>query len=64
MYPFGATLNVQKPAVPILSSGTVSYPLNRPIGAAYVNPVCLHYIFFIIIKNLIQIILRTEKENL
>ncbi|KAI8825976.1 uncharacterized protein EV422DRAFT_491623 [Fimicolochytrium jonesii] len=38
VYPFGATLNVQKPAIPILSSGTVSYPLNRPVGAAYVNP--------------------------
>ncbi|KAJ1334325.1 hypothetical protein BSLG_008160 [Batrachochytrium salamandrivorans] len=35
VYPFGATLNVQKPAVPLLSSGTVSYPLNRPIGAIY-----------------------------
>jgi hypothetical protein len=33
VYPFGATLNVQKPAIPILSSGTVSYPLNRPIAA-------------------------------
>jgi intraflagellar transport protein 52 len=38
VYPFGATVNVQKPAVPILSSGTVSYPLNRPIGAAYIHP--------------------------
>ncbi|KAI8801523.1 hypothetical protein BJ742DRAFT_863908 [Cladochytrium replicatum] len=38
VYPFGATLNVQKPAIPILSSGTVSYPLNRPIGAVYVSP--------------------------
>lgn len=37
VYPFGATLNVQKPAIPILSTGTVSYPLNRPIAAAYVN---------------------------
>lgn len=37
VYPFGATLNVQKPAIPILSSGTVSYPLNRPIAAAYLN---------------------------
>ncbi|OAJ36371.1 hypothetical protein BDEG_20550 [Batrachochytrium dendrobatidis JEL423] len=35
VYPFGASLNVQKPAVPLLSSGTVSYPLNRPIGAVY-----------------------------
>ncbi|TPX60757.1 hypothetical protein SpCBS45565_g07433 [Spizellomyces sp. 'palustris'] len=38
VYPYGATLNVQKPAIPILSSGTVSYPLNRPVGAAYINP--------------------------
>ncbi|KAJ3034259.1 Intraflagellar transport protein 52, partial [Rhizophlyctis rosea] len=38
LYPFGATLNVQKPAIPLLSSGTVSYPLNRPIGAVYVHP--------------------------
>jgi intraflagellar transport protein 52 len=35
VYPFGASLNVQKPAVPILSSGTISYPLSRPIGAVY-----------------------------
>ncbi|KAI8847275.1 hypothetical protein BC829DRAFT_396849 [Chytridium lagenaria] len=38
LYPYGATLTVQKPAVPILSSGTVSYPLNRPVGAAYIDP--------------------------
>ena len=28
-------MNVQKPAVPILSSGTVSYPLNRPVAGFY-----------------------------
>ncbi|KAJ3130137.1 Intraflagellar transport protein 52 [Nowakowskiella sp. JEL0407] len=38
LFPFGATLNVQKPAIPILSSGTVSYPLNRPVGAVYLSP--------------------------
>ncbi|KAI8920091.1 hypothetical protein DFJ77DRAFT_427120 [Powellomyces hirtus] len=38
IYPFGATLNVQKPAIPILSSGSVSYPLNRPVGAVYSQP--------------------------
>ncbi|KAJ3209464.1 Intraflagellar transport protein 52, partial [Clydaea vesicula] len=38
VYPFGATLNVQKPAIPIFSSGTASYPLNRPIGGVYLNP--------------------------
>lgn len=32
VYPFGASLNVQKPAIPLLSSGNVSYPLNRPLA--------------------------------
>ena len=35
VYPHGATLNVQKPAIPILSSGTASYPLSRPLGALF-----------------------------
>ena len=35
VYPFGATLNVAKPAVAVLSSGSVSYPLNRPVCAFY-----------------------------
>jgi len=35
VFPYGATLNVQKPALPILSSGPISYPLNRPIAAVY-----------------------------
>merc|ERR1719230_493211 len=34
VYPYGATLSVQKPAVPVLSSGPISYPLNRPLCAA------------------------------
>ncbi|KAJ3292985.1 Intraflagellar transport protein 52 [Rhizoclosmatium sp. JEL0117] len=38
VYPYGATLTVQKPSVPLLSTGTVSYPLNRPIAAAYISP--------------------------
>lgn len=38
MYPYGATLNVQQPAVPLLSTGQLSYPLNRPIGALYLGP--------------------------
>ena len=33
VYPYGSTMNVQKPAVPILSSGYIAYPLNRPVGA-------------------------------
>lgn len=39
VYPFGATLTIQKPAIPIISSGTASYPLNRPVGGVYITPV-------------------------
>lgn len=35
VYPYGATLNVQKPAIPVLSSGPLSIPLHRPVAAAY-----------------------------
>jgi len=35
VFPYGATLNVQKPALPILSSGPISYPLDRPVAAVY-----------------------------
>ncbi|XP_033645180.1 intraflagellar transport protein 52 homolog isoform X1 [Asterias rubens] len=35
LFPFGATLNVAKPATAILSTGTVSFPLNRPICALH-----------------------------
>lgn len=35
VYPFGATLNVQKPSIPVLSSGTVCYPIKRPLCALY-----------------------------
>ena len=35
MYPYGASLSVERPARPLLSSGPVSYPLNRPIAAMW-----------------------------
>mmetsp|Transcript_26390 Transcript_26390/g.60066 ORF Transcript_26390/g.60066 Transcript_26390/m.60066 type:complete len:455 (+) Transcript_26390:74-1438(+) len=38
VFPYGATLNAQKPALPILSSGPISYPLNRPVAAVYPDP--------------------------
>lgn len=38
VYPYGATLNVNKPAVPIMSTGPISFPANRPVGAFYVSP--------------------------
>ncbi|KAA6401768.1 MAG: putative Intraflagellar transport protein 52 [Streblomastix strix] len=37
LYPFGATLEVQKPAVPILSSGKQCTPMQRPIAASVEN---------------------------
>ncbi|XP_027010606.1 intraflagellar transport protein 52 homolog isoform X1 [Tachysurus fulvidraco] len=33
VYPYGATLSVIKPAVAVLSTGSVCFPLNRPILA-------------------------------
>eukprot|EP00756_Hemistasia_phaeocysticola_P018711 Hpha_TRINITY_DN15613_c1_g4::TRINITY_DN15613_c1_g4_i1::g.100127::m.100127/K19681/IFT52; intraflagellar transport protein 52 len=38
VYPHGCTVNVQKPAVPLLSSGYIAYPLNRPICAVLELP--------------------------
>ena len=38
MYPYGATINVRKPSYPILSSGPISFPANRPVGAFYISP--------------------------
>ncbi|XP_061584673.1 intraflagellar transport protein 52 homolog [Cololabis saira] len=35
VYPYGATLSVIKPAVAVLSTGSVCFPLNRPILAFY-----------------------------
>jgi len=37
LYPFGSTLNVQKPSYPLISSGPVSYPVSRPVAAFYTN---------------------------
>eukprot|EP00164_Ancoracysta_twista_P014035 GFYU01022675.1.p1 GENE.GFYU01022675.1~~GFYU01022675.1.p1 ORF type:complete len:612 (+),score=89.73 GFYU01022675.1:61-1896(+) len=38
MYPHGLTMNVQRPSFPILSSGFMAFPLNRPIAAVYEAP--------------------------
>ncbi|KAI1288388.1 Intraflagellar transport protein 52 -like protein [Halotydeus destructor] len=35
VYPYGATLNVQSPAVAVLSTGNLCYPLQRPTVAFY-----------------------------
>lgn len=38
VYPYGSTLNVRKPSYAFLSSGPISFPANRPVGAFYVSP--------------------------
>ena len=35
VYPYGASLNIQEPSFSLLSSGPLSYPINRPIMGAY-----------------------------
>nr|CAD7199472.1 unnamed protein product [Timema douglasi] len=37
VYPFGATLNVARPAVAVLSSGSVAFPVSRPVCALYTH---------------------------
>ncbi|CAM9583057.1 unnamed protein product, partial [Chrysoparadoxa australica] len=38
VYPYGASMTVQAPAHPLLSTGPISYPLNRPIAGAWEHP--------------------------
>lgn len=35
VYPFGASMSVARPSNPILSSGPISFPLNRPVCGVY-----------------------------
>lgn len=35
VFPYGSTISVQKPARSLLSSGPISYPMNRPIAAVW-----------------------------
>ena len=35
VYPYGASLNVQDPSQPVISSGPLSYPINRPLGCVF-----------------------------
>lgn len=37
VYPYGATLNVRKPAHTLLTSGPISFPPNRPVAAIYTS---------------------------
>ncbi|CAM9570952.1 unnamed protein product, partial [Heterosigma akashiwo] len=35
VFPYGASMSTQAPARPLLSSGPISFPLNRPVAAAW-----------------------------
>jgi intraflagellar transport protein 52 len=35
LYPYGCSLDVFKPAMPLIGSGSTSYPAGRPVGAFY-----------------------------
>ena len=37
VYPYGATINARKPSYPILFSGPISFPANRPVAAFYMS---------------------------
>jgi len=37
VYPYGCTLTVAKPSIPVLSSGSVSFPLNRPVCSFFTH---------------------------
>lgn len=39
LYPYGCSLDVFKPALPLIASGSTSYPVGRPLGAFYYAPV-------------------------
>jgi hypothetical protein len=38
VYPFGASLNVQPPAVSVLSTGSTCLPCQRTVCAFYTSP--------------------------
>ncbi|KAF5304726.1 hypothetical protein FQA39_LY09503 [Lamprigera yunnana] len=38
IFPYGCSLNVSTPSVVAFTSGTTTFPVDRPIGALYCNP--------------------------
>lgn len=38
VYPNGLTFNTARPSIPILSSGFMAYPLNRPVAVVWESP--------------------------
>lgn len=57
VYPYGATLSVIKPAVAVLSTGSICFPLNRPVLAFYQGKVSRSFI-------LLSLIIMFVNQNL
>ncbi|KAF5304820.1 hypothetical protein FQR65_LT07837 [Abscondita terminalis] len=38
IFPYGCTLNVSRPSAVAFTSGTTTFPVDRPLGAVYCNP--------------------------
>jgi len=58
LYPYGATISAMKPAVAVLSTGSVSFPLNRPVCAMYSHKVHTH------IRHMVTLVHGTNIECL
>eukprot|EP00796_Vickermania_ingenoplastis_P004137 gene4137-2979_t len=43
VYPNGLTFNTNRPGIPILSSGFMAYPLNRPIAVVWESPTVVEH---------------------
>ncbi|KAK4885769.1 hypothetical protein RN001_002040 [Aquatica leii] len=37
IFPYGCTLNVSRPSAVVFTSGTTTFPIDRPLGAVYCN---------------------------
>lgn len=44
VYPHGLTFNTTRPCIPILSSGFMAYPLNRPITVVWESPTTVEHL--------------------
>jgi len=56
VYPYGSTINVRKPSVALLSSGPISFPANRPVGAVQDCWSCLRTLPPCLMRNSISLI--------
>lgn len=53
LYPYGATLNVIKPAMAVLSTGSECFPFNRPVLAFHQGKVSDSFSYSVLIKSIL-----------